>query len=505
MAKEEILDKLQKLVIFGVNNSAILYNKQRLENPDKYNLRYQLDHYLLQVRRSTDPNFYRYIFKQSHISHNFISNRAIVIKAVIRDLCVGKFNTEQLSGVVELETVHKKNKNGDFHPRQTRRRINEDLGNFVYKKGHTEKDGREITYGTPFGYGFLEGGIFPDDAKKMWQTEKEEYSSNSIEIAKTTNTAFLIEVFPERWQDIIEMRKKMLLILGELESESGYSEFHSALYNEILSFSRIFITLCNHINSICETFWFMRKSEKIRMSMLKSKSKLDLQDKEIIESFELLKEMRWKPDEIGNNMVLAANALFILGYSDLAISIYRKILSLDIVDSLKIAVYLEEICVLRNIERFQEMLNISQFVVNSFKLTDDNYFHSLLRIRHSEALAFNGKRGEAVEILESIYAIRNKHSGFHQSFGNSMAEAINLVLYEKEQDTKKYISPNNVSLLKNLLMAAFRIQEYCLCKKYTEELLEIGREYFKGEDKFEEFMGVHEIYNKVIFLCNKTN
>jgi hypothetical protein len=68
------------------------------------------------------------------------------------------------------------------------------------------------------------------------------------------------EIFPERWVELTEMQKKMLSILssGLIEDKNGY---FPALREELENFSPYFIILYNHINSICEIYWFMGKDQ----------------------------------------------------------------------------------------------------------------------------------------------------------------------------------------------------------------------------------------------------
>lgn len=61
------------------------------------------------------------------------------------------------------------------------------------------------------------------------------------------------------------------------------------------------------------------------------------------------------------------------------------------------------------------------------------------------------------------------------------------MLIKKEPEPESGLIPIRVSLLENLIVASQRIGEYCLAKKYLEELFESESSYFKRGDATDSF------------------
>jgi len=212
MIDESSKENIRNMIVFGINRTAILYNIERINDPEKYDLQYQQDHLDFQERRSKDPAFLRYIFEQSHNSSNFESNRKFILKTVLMDLCEGKFNTYQLSGIADLESFHIKNKEGNYNPRHSRRMLNDELKELVIKKGRGDDDERKINYTTAFTMKYDNIDSSMEQAKKMWEDEVKTNLENSDNSLYVSMTGFLMQIFPEKWDDIMHMQDVMIKI-----------------------------------------------------------------------------------------------------------------------------------------------------------------------------------------------------------------------------------------------------------------------------------------------------
>lgn len=235
MDDEEIREGIRRMIMFGVNRTAILYNKERLNDPEKYDFWYQWDHLWFQVRRAREPGFFRHTFGLSHKSHNFESNRSFVMKLILRDLCVSKFNTEQLSGIVDLEFIHKKNKSGDYEPRHARRRLNEELKELVVKRGRIDPDERKISYSSAFRINPDGTDPMLEKAKGMWEEEIKSGQRDQSSAVNKSKPIFLKEVYPERWVDLISLQKEMLKVMSTFETGIREGGFFPHLLDEISS------------------------------------------------------------------------------------------------------------------------------------------------------------------------------------------------------------------------------------------------------------------------------
>ncbi|MCL4480590.1 MAG: hypothetical protein M1113_03785 [Candidatus Thermoplasmatota archaeon] len=501
MDDEDITEELRKMIMFGVNRTAILYNKERLADPEKYDFWYQWDHFWFQVRRARDPGFFRHTFALSHKSHNFESNRSFVMKLILRDLCVGKFNTEQLSGIVDLESIHKKNKSGDYEPRHTRRRLNEELRELVVEKGRVDSDERKISYSSAFRINLDNTDPMFEKAKGMWEEEIRSGQRNHSSAVNESRPIFLKEVYPERWEDLISLRKEMLKVMSTFEGEIREGSFFSNLLDEISTFSPYFVILSNHLNSICEIFWFMKKNMNSRSKLLISEHKLKIDFSEIETSLALIESTGWKSSDIVNILSHVPNALIFFGFEDIAFKLMDKIMQYDYDNQMGAALGLEYVAMLRNQGKYRNMLDLSELTIKKNQFKEFKFTYALLKIRNAEALALNGRFKEAVDELEEIFERRDELEGNYVPYINQMKELFDFVLTEKEPTPKSGDVPIRVSLLENLTGAALRISEYCLAKKYLEELFETEAEYFKREEAMNSFLRLNEVYNETIFKC----
>lgn len=163
---------------------------------------------------------------------------------------------------------------------------------------------------------------------------------------------------------------------------------------------------------------------------------------------------------------------------------------------------LEYISLLRNLEKYKEMLEISTYTFRNIDSISDRFLSALLKIRHAEALGLNGSRSLAVNELEEIFGTRNQFRENYVPYINNVRQAFSYVLTEKDSSPDAGSVPVKVSVLENLVAAALRISEYCLAKKYLEELLYAEADYFKRDDTLDSFLNLSRVYSEMIFKCN---
>lgn len=489
--------------MFGINRTAILYNRERLTDPEKYDFWYQWDHLWFQVRRARDPGFFRHTFALSHKSHNFESNRSFVLKLILRDLCAGKFNPEQLSGIVDLEAVHKKNKRGDYEPRHARRRMNEELKELVIKKGRVDSDERIISYSSAFRIDPDNTDPILEKAKGMWEEEVRGGQRDQSSAVNKSKPIFLKEVYPERWKDLISLQKEMLKVMSTFGSDIREGKYFPHLLDEISSFSPFFIILGNHLNSICEIFWFMKKNRKTRASLLVSEPTFKIDISEIENSLTLIESIGWKPADIVINLFYVPDALIFFGFENLALKVMDKFMRYEYDGQMGASLGLEYVALLRNQGKYKKMLDLSEMTIKRYQLEGDKFTSALLKIRNAEALALNGKRKEAFDVLEEIFERRDEFKGNYVPYNDEMKKLFDFVLTEKEPTPKSGSIPIRVSLLENIIGASLRISEYCLAKKYLEEIFETEVEYFKRDDALDSFLRLNEVYTEMIFKCRQ--
>lgn len=502
MDESESKKELMKIIMFGINRTALLYNKERVTNPEKYNLRYQWDHLWFQRRRFSDPGFFRLIFLKTRKSPNFQSTRSFVMKAVLRDICIGKFNTEVLSGPPNLESVNTKNKSGNFDPRHTRRKLNSELKELVARKGRIDYDERKIMYSTAFTLDPYEGGKALEMARKIWEDEKNNIPLDGWSVTSRSRPIFLLEIFPEIWLDRIELQKKMLILMSSFGEEARTGKYFSILLDEIRYFSPYFIILCNHINSLCEISWFMKKGNNNRESILKQKSALDISISDAKETLSLIESTGVKSEEILNRMYPLPEALLFYGYGDIACELAKCLVALENAEKLKLQISLEYAAILRGLGKYKEMLEFMNSVQERVKTWEDPLTFALFKIRYAEANAFNGRKQEAINGLAEIFVRINQFSENYIPHQNKMKIITDMVINENEPSLDSGSVPVRVSVLENLIGSALRIKEYCLAKKYFEELFDTEKDYFRGIDNMDSFLNLQSEYNRVIFLCD---
>ncbi len=500
--KGRVRDEIRRKITFGINRIGILYYSQVLIDPEKYDLNYQYDHFHFQEKRTFEPGFFRHIFMLSHKSPNFQSNRSFIMKIILRDLSAGRFNTDQLSGNVDLVSFHNKNKNGDYGPRHSRRMLNDELKELVYENRRVDPEDRKISYNSAFSIDPTKTYQIFDKAKEMFDEEKRQILKDQKSEMNHLRAISLKEIYHEIWSDLVVLQEKMLNILESFDDEIKSSEYFSVLHNEVYTFSSYFIILSNHINSICEIFWFMKKGKDKRTSILHSYPVLKVDMNDIDKTLSIMDSVGWNSKDIALRLINVPDALMSFGFDSLALKLSEKLMTLCRNTELGATTSLEFISLLRNQGKYEEMLKISTFTIENYSLANDRLLFGLLKIRNAEALAFNGKRNEAVNELEEIFNIRCQFIENYIPYSTRVTQTFDFVLKEKRSLNDAGSIPERVSILLNLICSTLRIDEYCLAKKYLEELLYTESNYFKREDAFDLFLHLNKVYNDMIFRCN---
>jgi hypothetical protein len=502
MVEDRIREELRQKITFGINRTAILYNQQRLTDPEKYDFQYQWDHLWFQIRRTRDPGFFRKIFQMSHGSSNFQSNRSFVMKIILRDLCLGRFNTQQLSGETELESFHKKNKTGNYEPRHVRRRLNDEMKDLVLKIGRIGQDKRAVSYSTAFSLDQVKQEPLLDEAGKMWEEEVQQALKSNQQVLNEFKAIMVKEIFHERWLDLIELRESMLTTLGTLDDEVRISPYFKALHLEVSEFSPYFIILGNHLNSVCEIFWFMKKKQEDRASLLQSPQVLKVHENDIAKTLSAMQSIGWDSQHIVSLLMSVPDALMSFGFRSSALKLSKELVALSRGSEIWGETCLELISMLRNQKNYKEMLELSTSTMKNIDQVKYQFLSALLRIRHAEALGLNGERSLAVNELEKIFIARNQFTENYVPFNKEVNQYFSYVLIEKEPSPDDGSVPVKISVLDNLASAAYRISEYCLAMKYLEELLYGEADYFKRDDTLDSYLSLSKIYNEMIFKCN---
>lgn len=510
MNNDSATKNIRNMITFGINRTAILYNKERLSDPIKYNFQYQLDHLRFQRRRSHDPAFFRYIFAEAHKSTNFESKRRFILKAILRDLCIGEFNAFQLSGMIDfeseesLESFHIKNKEGDYTPRHSRRMLNEELNELIVKKGHGADDERKMNYTTAFTMRYDKIDPSLEQGKKMWEDELKNNPETTDDILNISMTASIMQIFPEKWEDIMHLREIMIHTLSSFDGDITADSNFAALYNEIKSISPYFLMLYEHINGISEMLWFMRKENIKRASIFAAKPQLVVSKADIEKTMEILKN-----SGIENSMVIyllmpATNSLMHYGFSDIAIFLMNELIAQNNDFELAGEMSLEFSALLRDSTKYSEMLAFTENASKNLDSQHDVFVPALLKIRYAEALAFNGRRNDAIIILNEMFSRRDQFTGEYIPTLNLIKNASDYVLTENKKVLKSNTTPIRVSLLSNLIFASLRIKEYCLAEKYIEEIFNTENDFLKKETSTDMFLKLSETYIYVIRKCNST-
>ncbi len=508
MNNDSTIKNIKDMITFGINRTAILYNQELISDPIKYDLQYQQDHLYFQERRSKDPAFFRYIFAESHKSSNFESKRRFILKAVLRDLCIGEFNTSQLSGVVDLESdkfpksFHSKNKEGDYNPRHSRRMLNEELNELVVKKGHGDDDERNRNYTTAFSIKHDKIDPSLDQGKKMWENELKNNSENIDDILSISITASLMQIFPEKWEDIMHLRDIMLNTLWSFGGDILSGPNYLALESEITSISPHFIMLYEHINAISEISWFMRKDNGKRISILAVKPQLIVNVSDIEKTVEILRNSRMENFQVIHLLMPATNSLMHYGFSDVAILLMNKLIALNDEVELTGEMALQFSAILRESGKYSDMLTFTENSSKNLNSQQDTFVLALFKIRHAEALAFNGRHNDAIIILNEMFSKRDQFTGEYIAYNKLIKNASDYVLTENEKALENNSTPIRVSLLLNLIKASLRIKEYCLTEKYIEEFFNTEKEFLKKETSTGILLKLNEIYVDVIRKCN---
>jgi hypothetical protein len=294
----------------------------------------------------------------------------------------------------------------------------------------------------------------------------------------------------------------MLTTLGTLDDEVRISPYFKALHLEVSEFSPYFINLCNHLNSTCEIFWFMKKKEESRANLLQSPQVLKVYDNDIDKTLSAMQSIGWDSQHIVSRLMSTPDALISSGFLGQALKLSKELVVLSMGTEIWGETCLELISMLRNQKYYGEMLELSTSIMKNVGQVKDQFLSALLRIRHAEALGLNGKHSLAVNELEKIFSARNQFTGNYVPYGSIVFQTFRYVLTEKEPSPNEGSVPVKISVLENLSFAALRIREYCLVVKYLKELLYGEADYFKRDDALNSFLDLHRIYNEMTFKCN---
>lgn len=500
MIDDQVGINLRNMIMFGINKTAVLYNNAILQDPIKYNYTYQYDHLWFQEKMTNSPGFYRVLFVLSRKSKNFINNRTFVMKAVLLDICQRKFNTNNLSGLPDLHRYYKKGFDSNYNPRHTRRKFTDDLQDLVIKDGRLDDDKRKISYSTAFTLDDKINDSF-SPSLKMWHDEINSLNLNLDNAVKIRRQALIREIFPERWVELKQMQKEMLSILSTelIKDKDVYFPF---LRKEVESFSAYFIMLSNHINSISEISWFMGKDHGKRCSIMNNNYKLLVVWDDINKTLEKMQEI-FTSSEIVSRLYGVPEALLWYGNKEVAVILIKRLIDLETYDERKIELEIEYAALLRNLTKYKEMFTVINLAISNYKGQQNTLEYALLKIRHAEAVAFNGSKQNAIKELDEIFERKHEFKGNYTPSNVVAQENIKYVLREGYTNSDTKSVPIKISVLENLIGASDRIGVYCLEIKYIEDLLYNEKEYFQNIDTIDMFLNLHKQLNKTIFLCSR--
>ena len=198
----------------------------------------------------------------------------------------------------------------------------------------------------------------------------------------------------------------------------------------------------------------------------------------------------------------ATNSLMHYGFIDVAVFLMNKLIALN--DDIELAgeMALEFSALLRDTGKYSEMLTFTEDVDRNIDSQQDLFVLALLKIRHAEALAFNGRYNDAIIILNDMFSRRDQFTGEYVPTLNLIKNAYDYVLTENKKVLKSNTTPIRVSLLSNLIFASLRIREYCLAEKYIEEIFNTENDFLKKETSTDMFLKLSETYIYVIRKCN---
>jgi len=382
--------------------------------------------------------------------------------------------------------------------------LNEDLNELVVKKGHGDDDARNINYTTAFSIKHDKIDPSLEQGKNMWEDEVKNNYDNTDNILPISMTAFIMQIFPEKWKDIMHLREIMIHTLSSFEGDIKVSANYIALEGEVGPISPYFIMLYEHINAISEISWFMKKDSSKRASILVAKPQLIVNVSDIQKTVEILKKSGMEYSQIMELLVLAKTPLIYYGFIDVAVFLINELISLN--DNIQLAgkMAVEFSATLREARKYSDMLTFNE---NASKILDseqDIFVHALFKIRHAEALAFNGRHNDAILILNDMFSKMDQFTGDYIAHKDLIKNTSNYILTEDEKVLESNTTPIRVLLLLNLIKASLRIKEYCLTEKYLEEFFNTEKEFLKQETSTGILLNLNDTYIDVIRKCNSS-
>ncbi len=200
----------------------------------------------------------------------------------------------------------------------------------------------------------------------------------------------------------------------------------------------------------------------------------------------------------------ATNSLMHYGFIDVAVFLMNELISLN--DNIQLAgqMAVEFSAVLREAGKYSDMLT---FTENASKILDsqqDIFVRPLFKIRHAEALAFNGRHNDAIIILNDMFSKRDQFTGEYIAYKDLIKNTSNYVLTEDEKVLESNTTPIRVSLLLNLIKASLRMKEYGLTEKYIEEFFNTEKEFLTKETSTDILLNLNDTYIDVIRKCNSS-
>ena len=200
----------------------------------------------------------------------------------------------------------------------------------------------------------------------------------------------------------------------------------------------------------------------------------------------------------------ATNSLMHYGFIDVAVFLMNELISLN--DNIQLAgqMAVEFSAVLREAGKYSDMLT---FTENASKILDsqqDIFVRPLFKIRHTEALAFNGRHNDAIIILNDMFSKRDQFTGEYIAYKDLIKNTSNYVLTEDEKVLESNTTPIRVSLLLNLIKASLRMKEYGLTEKYIEEFFNTEKEFLTKETSTDILLNLNDTYIDVIRKCNSS-
>jgi hypothetical protein len=126
-----------------------------------------------------------------------------------------------------------------------------------------------------------------------------------------------------------------------------------------------------------------------------------------------LEEMRqiFTPVEILSRLYGVPEALLWYGYKEESVLFMKILMDLEASELEKIELEIEYAALLRNLSMYKEMFSVINVAISNYKGENNTLEYALLKIRHAEAVAFNGAKQEAIKELDEIFQRRREFNG----------------------------------------------------------------------------------------------